>query len=355
MKTYHRFLSKHWSYNFLLSFCIINILLLVGNLVKYGSKVGLLNILPIIPTLLPGMLVYSLPMSALISTVTTLSRARRQTEPITLASSGISLFQLTPPFLLIGISLSILTAVSFEWLQPFSEKVKREYLASIGARLIDNELSKPQAHLQFPDVSIFFFKKEDQSRSAVIQQREKGKITAELMVQNVSYEINKSKKELELTFADFNLIKFENAVPRGIGDFSGANKTLSFSYPESFSGKSSYRQMPPTEMWRQMKEGKSKNPLKLKSYFYEKISLIFSPLLLIAAAFPLGFMGNSESRIVGFFLGLGLAFLVYYPLLIAGKKMTMAELDPAWLIMQIPNFALLLIGIIGLSRLDHRI
>ena len=157
MKTYHRYLLRLWSSNFLLTFCIINSLLLVGNLVCF-KKLGLLNLLPILPSLIPAMLIYSLPLSSLMATLFSLSKARQSFEPITFASSGVRVLQWARPLFVIGTGLCILTLCSLEWLQPWGETFKRDYLNDISTNLIKTQLNQKQSEFHFGDEDIFFLK-----------------------------------------------------------------------------------------------------------------------------------------------------------------------------------------------------
>jgi lipopolysaccharide export system permease protein len=359
MKTYHRHLTGQWLNNFLLAFLILNLLLLVGNLVKYGTKVGVANILPMLPALLPSMLIYSLPMAALTSTISTLSRARQLCEPITLASSGIGLFKLLPPFILIGLALNTLTVISFQWLQPMGEAYKHRYLGNIGAKILQSELEKPLATLLLGSDTLSFFDRGEGMRSAVIQHRENGRIVQEVFAQNARVDINKEAKQISLiTEGKVHVLNYQQ--DQQVDNLLGQLTLLDFppiplSYPERFSSSGSYRQWPLTKMWRAMQLRSVDNPLKLSALFYEKISLSLSPLLLIIAAFPLGFLGKDSNRVTGFLIGLGLIFIVYYPLLLLGKKLVLDGMPLAFLWPQLPNITLLLIGVWGLKQLDHRI
>lgn len=360
MKTYHRHLIGQWLNNFLLAFLILNLLLLVGNLVKYGTKVGVVNILPMLPALLPSMIIYSLPMAALTSTISTLSRARQLCEPITLASSGLGLFKLLPPFILIGLALNALTVISFQWLQPMGEAYKHEYLGNIGAKILQSELEKPHATLLFGSDTLSFFDRGEDMRSAVIQHRENGRITQEVFAQNARVDIDKKAKQISL-ITQGKVHVFNYQQNQQTNSSLGGRLTwmdvppISFPYPEKFSSSGSYRQWPLTKMWRAMQLESVDNPLKLSALFYEKVSLSLSPLLLIIAAFPLGFLGKDSNRVTGFLIGLGLIFIVYYPLLLLGKKLVLNDMPLAFLWPQLPNIALLLIGVWGLKQLDHRI
>jgi lipopolysaccharide export LptBFGC system permease protein LptF len=355
LKTYHRHLIRLWSKNFLLAFVILNLLLLVGNLVKYGSKVGVANIFPLLPALLPSMIIYSLPMASLTSTISTLAKTRQLCEPITLAASGIGLQKLLAPFISTGIVLNILTLISFQWLQPMGENYKHHYLGNIGAKLLASELKKPQANLQLGNDSLHFFEQKNGAKSAVIQHRENGSITQEVFAHQAEVLIDRNQKLISLkTTGKVQVLNYGEGS--NFGQFSVENfPAVKLPYPEKYSGSKSYRQWPLTKMWTHIKSKKADNLPKLKAYFYEKLALSISPLLLVIAAFPLGFLGKDSSQTTGFFIGLGLIFLIYYPLLILGKKMVLTEIPLPFIWPQLANISLLIIGFLGIKKLNHSI
>ena len=354
MKTYHRHLTGHWLYNFLLAFLILNLLLLIGNLVRYGS-VGLANVLPMLPALFPSMLIYSIPMSALTSTVSTLSRSRQLCEPVTLAASGIGLFQLLPPFLAIGLILNACTVISFQWLQPMGDRYKNRYLSNIGANMLRAELRKPQSSIQIGSDTLSFFDREDGQRSALIQHRDEQKIVQELFAHHAEVDILPDQKKIRIK--SNSRLHITNYVDNKIGYLSWDDfPAIELDYPEKFSGTLSLRQWSLTHMWSRMHHPLPEDQVdRMTTFFYEKISLSICPLLLMLAAFPLGFLGKDTNRFTGFLLGLGLIFLLYYPLLIVGKNISLSGAVPPALAMQLPNLVLLIIGLWGLKRLDARI
>lgn len=353
MKILHRYLLKHWFYHFLLSFCVINVLLLIGNLIKFGSKVGILPLIPLLPALLPSMLIYCLPIASLTSTVSMLIRSRRSLEPIIMASSGLSIFQMMPSIMIMGFLLSLLTGVCFEWIQPAAEKYKINYLANLGTSLIENEIKKDQATLILGDSLIYLFDT-PAGKSIVMQQKKNGLIKNEIFADNCDVWVDQEAKGLRIQMKEAIFYEYEKG-----GDF----KTLkvkdvslpAIQFPEKIPIKKSYREQPLSSMWKDLNTPGIKDYNKRKSYFYEKVCLLFSCILLIGIAFPLAFTGDITSPITGFVMALGVIFLIYYPILILGKKTVQSGHEPAWIIMQTPNLALIALICVGFTRMNRKV
>ena len=221
--------------------------------------------------------------------------------------------------------------------------------------MLKAELKKPQSTLQIGPDTLSFFDRENGQRSALIQHREDQKIVQEMFSNDAKVVILPSEKKIRISTN--GRLHVTNYINNKIGYLTWNDfPPVELEYPEKFSGTTSLRQMSLTAMWHRIEHPLKDDDLeKIKSFFYEKISLVLSPLLLILAAFPLGFLGKDSDRFSGFLLGLGLIFLVYYPLLIAGKNISLSGFISPAFALQLPNFVLIVIGLWGLKRLDARI
>lgn len=357
MKTYLNYITRLWVANFLLTFIIIDIILLIGNIVKYGSKNGFSTILPMLPFFIPAMLIYSLPISGLVATIMTIAKTRRTKEPVTLAASGISMLQLLPPFITLGLFLSILTGVCFQWLQPMAEGWKRNFLGNIGANLIEDEIKKKNAEIKIGNYTLYTFENKLGSKSMILQKRKNGSITDEIFADEANIIVNREQKTIDLQVNKIKVIDYNDDKSITGSMTMEFHKPIPIPYQEKYSLNKRYRQMALTEMWELMKDPSFQDMKRCTAYFYEKLSVLLSPLLLVLVAFPLGFVGSPDSRASGFIVGLGMIFLCYYPLLIIGKKMGLSDsmIIPIWLCLQLPNIFLILFSFIGLTRLNQKV
>jgi lipopolysaccharide export LptBFGC system permease protein LptF len=353
MKTYSRHLLRQWLYNFLLAFTILDLLLLVANTVKYANKVGILNIIPMLPMILPSMLYLSLPMAGLIATITTISRTRQRHETVSLASSGISGTQLLPLFMGLGFCLSAICLACIQWLSPLGESYKSNYLANIGAKLLQSELNKPQASLQLKNNTLTFFRRENNARSAIIQKRDGGVITQEIFFENTDISIDPNYKLFELNSTGKVHIMTYNENESGHLS-TKSFPTIRLPYVEKYtnSGPQNTKQWSLTHAWHRIKHKAHHDLNKLQSRFYEKLCLGLSPIFLVCAGFFLGFI-DKGSRLTGHLTGLGLLFLVFYPLLMMGKKMVNNGSDTPLLLTQMPNIVLALLCLLALPRVNR--
>lgn len=300
------------------------------------------------------MLIYSLPLSSLMATLFSLSKARQTLEPVTLASSGVSIQQWSRPFILIGIVLSLVTLSSLEWFQPWGESYKREYLNRISSKMIQKQLEQKQSEIPIGDEHLYIYKNQAGLTSAIIQQKEHQQLNREIFLTSTEIKIDEEQQKLILDpVGPVHIFNFsEGEVGHGIVK---EMEPQILSYPKKFQSSQSYKQLSLSKMMELIQKGDHHELNKVKSYFHEKLCLAFAPLLLVLAAIPIAFLGKSIDNSRCFILGLLLIFVLYYPILIMVKKMASSGISNMALVMQVPNIFLILLTLWGMRRLNAQI
>ena len=343
--------------DFLLAFIILDLIMMIGNVVRYSGK-GFMVVIPMIPLFLPAVLIYTLPLSGLIATVTTVSKIRKKKETVTLASSGVSIVQILSPFILIGITLSALTASCFQWFQPLADSAKQDYLANIGATILESEFSKKKSVVELGGITIYSFINDTKERSVIVQVRKNGTITQEAYAKNAFLKVNREKKAIDIKSDSVTAMNFNKNSSTNVKELLTISKLVerSIPYNEQYRKKGSYRHINLTNMWEDINDKTKPFDVKMASYFYEKISILMSPLLLVLAAFPLSFIGSADGKTPSFLFALGMVFLCYYPLLIFGKDLSVKDTFlPIWLCLQFPNIFLICFAGFGMKRLNFKV
>ena len=131
-------------------------MMLLGNLLKLAELVinkgvDINNVLKLFLWMIPYLLSYVLPISALTATLLALGRLSSDNEIIAIKSSGINLFNLILPLLIIGLILSAILVVFNDRVIPYSHFASRRILMDVG-------LKNPAAAIE-PGVFINSFEK----------------------------------------------------------------------------------------------------------------------------------------------------------------------------------------------------
>lgn len=289
------------------------------------------------------------------ATLFSFSKARQSHEPITLASSGVKIQQWTRPLILVGIFLTLITLSSLEWLQPWGETYKRDYLNEISTNLIKKQLKQNQTEFHFGNEDLYFYKNNQGTTSAIIQQKEDNQLSKEIFLSSTKLTIDDQKHEIILEpKGPVHIFNFNKEGDFGHGVIKGTKPQV-ISYPHEVRSKSSFKEMSLSKMYNLIQTGGHEEQLKLESYFHEKICIAFAPFLLIMVSIPIGFISKNTDHTKSFMLGLLLIFLIYYPSLIMVKKLAISGAGSIPILMQAPNFILIALAILGLRRLNSRI
>lgn len=83
---------------------------------------------------LPSLLVFTVPMSVVLAVLIALGRLSADAEIIALKSSGISLYQMMPPFVVLCVVGFILTALCSVSLEPLGKRAFRGYVKNMDSR-----------------------------------------------------------------------------------------------------------------------------------------------------------------------------------------------------------------------------
>jgi len=107
---------------------------LMDLVINKGIALGQVALL--VTYLLPSLLVYTVPMAVVLAVLIALGRLSADSEIIALKASGISLYQMLPPFAVICLAGFVLTALCTLWLEPLGRQAFRSHVEDVGAEHI---------------------------------------------------------------------------------------------------------------------------------------------------------------------------------------------------------------------------
>jgi len=129
----------------------------MANLV-ISKGVGLGVVLEILLLALPKILAMTLPMATLLAVLTAFLRLSADSELTVLRASGVSLYQMSPPVLVFGALVAILTAILSVWLTPEANwrfKTQSLDLAKARADLAIEEQTFVRGRSEFPGLVLY--------------------------------------------------------------------------------------------------------------------------------------------------------------------------------------------------------
>jgi len=359
VKIINRYLAKEIIQPFGIVLFVMTFVLLMGKILQLmdlmiNKGVSLVSIVKLILFLLPSFLVFTIPIALLISILIALGRLSSDNELTVFKASGLSLYRITPPILLIAVLAFLLTALTTLFLAPYSNSATKALLFDVVRNKASIGIKEKVFNADFKGILLYASKIPYDGRSMegvlVSEQRtddEPGTIIAEkaflisdpksmaiiLRLENGStYSVTKNMKnfrKMDFKTYDINL------------DISS-----SLNEAEKIRAKSG-KEMTPEELMNTIRNSDRKDR-SYREYVIElnkKFSLPFSCLVFGILGIPLGVRTSQRSaKARGFTIGL-LTILLYYLLQLGCDAMVTADTLSPFLGSWLPNFLFTLTGL----------
>ncbi|MFH2139065.1 MAG: LptF/LptG family permease [Candidatus Omnitrophota bacterium] len=356
MKILKNYILKEWFSLLLLSVIIISFVLVIGNLVKLAELVIAKGVTPgtvlkLFLSLLPSLLIFSIPISILTATLLTFGRLSSDNEITALRSSGISLYTLAIDLFLIGLMFSLLCLYFNDTIIPKSHYTMRSIVNEIG-------IKKPTAYLEektfikaFKNQIIFIFKiTNDSFQDIRIYQPQENKPTRTIVAKSGSFIPipEKGSLKLELKNGTADEPSFED--PDIFYKLNFKTYHLSLYLNEVQTSTQLGKKVSDMSINEVKEEIKAMQKLDIDETpllvgLYRKFSLSFSSLVFILIGMPLAIRVKRRERSLGFGLSL-IICLLYYLLMAFGESFALrGKIDPiigVWL----PNTVMFISGVI---------
>jgi len=138
-KTVYRYILREISYPFLMILLVLTFVLIMGKLLQLmdmmvNKGVSFFDIFKLFLLLFPSFLIFTIPISLLVSILIGLGRLSADNEITIFKASGISLYQLLCPILFFSLLAFILTTISTFFLVPQSKYATRHLLFDIAKK-----------------------------------------------------------------------------------------------------------------------------------------------------------------------------------------------------------------------------
>jgi len=136
--TLYRYLLQELLPSFLLGVVGFTFILLTGRILQLtelfvNKGIPLLFILKLLFLLLPSFLVLTIPMATLLSVLLTFNRLSSDNEITAFKASGVSLYQMTPPILLLALGTTLITIALSVYALPIANQASRSLLYQMAS------------------------------------------------------------------------------------------------------------------------------------------------------------------------------------------------------------------------------
>jgi lipopolysaccharide export system permease protein len=358
-----RYLIKETALPMLLGMVVFTFVLLLGRLLKLvelviNKGIPLLDIVQLFLSLLPTLLVLTIPLAFLLGVMLGFGRLSADREILALKASGVSLYQMIRPILLLSLPACLLTATMTLYLRPTSETFFRQKLFDLASSRASVGLQPQVFNDDFDNLVLYANHIDDRSgvmKQIFISDERDSAAPAIIVAQKGRLAADSNSMKLLLRLEDGTI----HRQPRGSGEdestyqvlqFSSYDVNLDLEKPTSANKKRrrKNKELSLPELNQAIASSAGEARQDLLAELHTRMALPIAPLVFALLGVPLGIQPHRSGRGGSFALALGV-FLCYYLLLSFGDTLVADAGWPAaalWL----PNLAFLLAGLYLLRR-----
>lgn len=364
MKILRRYALQELLTPFLLSLLFFTFVFLVGNLVKLADLlinkgVSIFDILKILILLVPKLLSFTLPTSALTAILLVFGGFAQNNEITAMKASGINLLSIMIPILLASFLLSLASLLLNDQIQSRAQFAYRQAVK-------DLLLKRPMAYLEagkfikdFQDYIILTQRIEGNKlyEITIYQPQEKGKATRTIIAERG--EIIASRDDKTLTLRLYNGTSDEPNAEDPTVFYKLNFKT--FELPPIHLGKEDpkkvekkVKDMSLDEILYSLKRNpslKTDRDLRrqFKAEFHKKIAFSFAPFIFALVGLPLAVITRRGEAVISFSLAIGIVAL-YYVFFVWSRAMSVEGYLPPFLALWLPNVLMAGCGVFLIKR-----
>jgi len=333
--TLSRYLAKELFPIFLLGLVGFTFILLTGRILQLtelfvNKGIALAYILQLLYYLLPSFLVLTIPMATLLSVMLTFNRLSSDNEITALKASGVSLYQMTPPVLVLALLATLVTTILSLYSLPRANQASRSLLYQIASTRAHAGVKERVFNDDFEGLVLYVER---------VQPRN-------FEWENVFISDSRSAAETHTIIARQGFVlsdpkllivtlRLKQGAIHKLGDQPDAYQKIDFDTYDlrldlktGFKAKQNGEKHPADMTWGELGRAiqvlRSKNidtkPQRIK--MHEKFSIPFACLVLGVIGIPLGLQSRTSraGRSIGFVWSIGV-LLVYYLLTSAGTSL----------------------------------
>ncbi|MFH1128481.1 MAG: LptF/LptG family permease [Candidatus Omnitrophota bacterium] len=356
MRILRNYFLKEFIGPLFLSLGVLTFVMLIGNLVKIADLVinkgvNIFSVSKLFILMIPFLLTYTLPISALTASLLSLGRLSSDNEITAIKASGINIFRLILPQLVFGLILSLMLVVFNDRVIPYAHFASRKTLMEVGIKNPTAALEPGVFINSFQKYILFIYRIEENKLFNVrIYEPREGKPTRTIVAKRGEFISLPEKNMIKLKLIDGSS---DEPDPQEPTNFYKLNfKTYFMGLDLAQAQKKGDIEKKPKDMTihellkeieKLKKEGVDPSPLITEINM--KISLAFSCFVFILLGSSLAIITRRREKSINF----GLAFLIaglFYLLLIGSETLALeGYLDPT-IALWLPNIILGAIGTI---------
>ena len=354
-----KYIFREVFYTFLFAICAFSIVFIgSGTLFRiarfitdYGASFS--SVVKIFVYSLPGVVIWTFPMSMLLTSLLTFGRMSGSSEINAMKSCGIGFFRIATPAIILGLSISIFAVWFNEYIVPWANSA---YARVVNYEIKGNTAPQSQEHVIIKDVA-------QGKINRIIYARQYDSATERMVGVNIQlFENGKAKQVENAEYAEWggDVWTMHNGVIYDIVDDSKEGKTPG-KHTMKFKSQVLPVKMSPRDVLNQQKrpeemtikelreriailDSQFVKTKKLETELYQRFTVPLASLVFTLVGVPLGLQPNRHSSSMGFATSIIIIFF-YYTLMVIGGAIGNGGVLPPAIAVWLPNFVGLIAGL----------
>jgi lipopolysaccharide export system permease protein len=348
MRILRNYFLKEFLGPLILGLVVLNLVFTLGYLVQIANMVinkgvDLYSVTRLFMLRMPALLIYTLPISALVAVLLSMGRLSSDNEITTIKASGVNLFRLIIPLLTVGMILSLTMVIFNDRIIPWAHFATRKTLIEVGLKNPSAALEPGVFITSFEKYILFIYSIEDNKLGNVRIYEPQGddKPARVIIAKRGEFIVIPENNLVKLKLIDGTADEPDPENPRNFYKLNFKTYFMNLNLAGTKNNKDiskkpkdmTLRELE-AEMNRFRHEGIEISPLITE--LNERLSLAFSPLVFIIFGLPLAVITRRREKSINF----GLAFVtvgVYYLMLLGVEALCQQGYLLPILAMWIPN------------------
>jgi len=324
---------------------VLNAILFLGRLIPlleiiFDFGIGMADFIRICAYISPKLLLFSIPMASMMGVVIAFTRMTGEHEVMALKASGIGLYRMLPPVLLLGLLTALITYTTATTLIPKGTVAMHQLFYHLAKNKIDRGVREKTFSEGIKDAVLYVEKMDPQSREwhgVYLSDLRDKKSPLTVIAKSGSLKADLAAKRVVLHLADGNLHRAVANKSQTI-HFQQYTLDLPLNPPKGLAGDGGKNALTQAELLETAARLKADNPNRatLLIEYQQRLALPVGCLILTVLGLALALTGRPSQPALGVPLGLT-SFIAYYILLTAAKSVAESGQLPIIVAMWLPN------------------
>lgn len=346
----------------LLGLVIFTFILIMGRLpdlteLVVNKGVPLVDILQLFYYLLPNFLTITIPLAFLLGILLAFGRLSADSEFIALKSTGVSLYALLAPVLVLALLGTFITAALNLYGKPLGKTAFRDHLFTIASDRASAGLESGIFNDRFENLVIYaeqVDERNDQMRKVFLSDERSAKSPANIFAEQGRFIRNPRQQTLVLRLSKgtIHYLATDQSASYQTIAFStyDVNLNISHGLEKTSERERAISELTPEEILAARKKGTHpglRHSLDIE--LHKRISTSMTPFVFALIGIPLALQANRSGKGAGFAMALAIS-LGYYVLLSLARTLADKALIPPFIILYLPNLVFLSGGLFFIYR-----